>query len=186
MAGVVAAATARYPRAPALVDDDGPMTFTELWDASDGMAASLRRRGVGPTSTVGILARNHRGFVTSVVAAAKLGTDMVFLNTGFAGPQLADVVAHEGIDTVLHDDEYTDIVEGCGAPLTVVGQRDRGRRGGAPVRPAGPNRRAGRMVILTSGTTGRPKGAARTRAAAAPTGSRRCCRSSRSAPATRS
>ena len=68
--------------------------------------AACAARASGRARTVGILARNHRGFVIAVVAAAKLGADIVHLNTGFAGPQLADVVAHEGIDTVLHDDEF--------------------------------------------------------------------------------
>ncbi|MET0327030.1 MAG: AMP-binding protein, partial [Ilumatobacteraceae bacterium] len=106
MAGAIAASTARYPGAPAVIDGRGTLTFGELWAATDGIARGLRRRGVATTGTVGILARNHRGFVMDVVATAKLGADMVFLNTGFAGPQLADVVAQEGIDTVLHDDEY--------------------------------------------------------------------------------
>ena len=68
-----------------------------------------------------MLARNHRGFVVSVVAAAKLGADVVYLNTGFAAPQLADVVGHEGIDAVLHDDEFADVVAGCGASITLTG-----------------------------------------------------------------
>ena len=97
----------------------------------------------------------------SVVAAAKLGADVVYLNTGFAAPQLADVVAHEGIDAILHDDAFAPIVDGCGATTTVSGselatfaeQR-------SPV-PFPPTRHIGRQVILTSGTTGRPKGAAR-------------------------
>ena len=121
MAGAIAAATARYPGAPAVIDDRGTLTFGELWTATDGIARGLRRRGVETTSTVGILARNHRGFVMDVVAAAKLGADMVFLNTGFAGPQLADVVEQEGIDTVLHDDEYAEIVAACGATITASG-----------------------------------------------------------------
>jgi fatty-acyl-CoA synthase len=161
MAGGIAAASARYPRAVALVDDAGPVTFGELWAGTDGIARRLADRGVGTTSTVGILARNGRPFVQSLVAAAKLGADVVYLNTGFAGPQLADVVAHEGIDTVLHDDGFADIVAGSGARVTCSGAdlaawaRDRA------VGPLPPTRRNGRQVILTSGTTGRPKGAAR-------------------------
>jgi len=162
MAGGIAAATARYPTAAALIDDDGSLTYGDLWVATDGVARGLRARGVGPTSTVGILARNHRGFVTSVVAAAKLGTDIVYLNTGFAGPQLADVVTHEGIDTVLHDDEFAAIVDGSGAPVTVGGSELAALGAERSYLPLVPTRRAGRMVILTSGTTGRPKGAART------------------------
>jgi fatty-acyl-CoA synthase len=162
LAGGVAAGAARYPTATAIVDEQGELGYAELWAASDGVARGLQRRGVGPGTTVGILARNHRGFVLDLVAAAKLGADLVFLNTGFAGPQLADVVASEGIDTVLHDDEFTSIVESCGARVA-VGETEidelAANHSAVPMRPL--TRRPGRTVILTSGTTGRPKGAAR-------------------------
>ena len=161
MAGGVAGATARYPTAAALIDEDGALSYCDLWIVTDAMARGLRARGVGPASTVGVLARNHRGFVTSVVAAAKLGTDVVYLNTGFAGPQLADVVAHEAIDTVLYDDEFADIVEGAGAPLTVSESELAALGAERSYLPLLPTRRTGRMVVLTSGTTGRPKGATR-------------------------
>ena len=161
MAGIVAAASARYPLAPAVIDDEGRMSYADLWAATDGVARGLRARGVGPQSTVGVLARNHRGFVVSIVAAAKVGADVVYLNTGFAKPQLADVVDHEGIDAVLHDDEFAGIVAGCGAAIALTGSELRAlavERSYVPLRPV---RRTGRQVILTSGTTGRPKGAAR-------------------------
>jgi fatty-acyl-CoA synthase len=161
LAGGVAAATARYPRATAVVDDAGTLSYGELWMATDGVARGLRARNLGPRSTVGILARNHRGFVLGVVAAAKLGADIVYLNTGFAGPQLADVVAHEGIDTIVHDDEFAGIVEGSGAPVSVSGSELAALAAQRSILPLRPIRRVGRTVILTSGTTGRPKGAAR-------------------------
>ena len=159
MAGIVAAASARYPLAPAVIDDEGRMSYADLWAASDGVARGLRARGVGSQSTIGVLARNHRGFVVSIVAAAKVGADVVYLNTGFAKPQLADVVDHEGIDAVLHDDEFAGIVAGCGAAIALTGSELRAlavERSYVPLRPV---RRTGRQVILTSGTTGRPKGA---------------------------
>ncbi len=161
MAGGIAAATARYPRANALVDDIGPMRYGDLWLATDSIARALGARGVGHRSTIGILARNGRVFVMSLVAAAKLGADIVYLNTGFAGPQLADVVEREGIDTILHDDGFTPIVAGAGASVAVSGTElvDIGRA--RSFLPYTPSRRSGRQVILTSGTTGRPKGASR-------------------------
>ena len=164
MAGAVAAATARYPLAPAVIDEQGRLSYADLWAATDGVARGLRARGVGPASTVGVLARNHRGFVVSVVAAAKLGADIVYLNTGFAAPQLADVVAHEGIDAVLHDDEFTAIVEGCGASIRLTGSELDALAVERSYLPLLPTRRTGRQVILTSGTTGRPKGASRSTA----------------------
>jgi acyl-CoA synthetase (AMP-forming)/AMP-acid ligase II len=163
MAGGVAAAAARYPRAGALVDDAGALTYADLWVATDGIGRALRARRVGPGSTIGILARNGRVFVLSVVAAAKVGADVVYLNTGFAGPQLADVIAHEGIDTLLHDDELADVVEGAGAAVALAGSELRALGRQRPPVPLTPTRHMGRQVILTSGTTGRPKGAARGR-----------------------
>ena len=161
LAGAVAAATARYPRATAIVDDAGRLDYAGLWTATDGVARGLRGKGVGPRSTVGVLARNDRGFVIAVVAAAKLGADVVHLNTGFAGPQLADVVAHEGIEIVLHDDELADVVAGSGAETVVSGTELAALAADRHFLPLMPTRRVGRTVILTSGTTGRPKGAAR-------------------------
>ena len=161
MAGGIAAATARYPLATALVDDAGPISFSQLWRATDGIGRELRNRGVGVGSTIGILARNGRVFVLSLVAASKVGADIVYLNTGFAGPQLADVVAHEGIDTILHDDVFADIVADAGATVTIGGSELRALGRDPSIVPLPPSRHVGRQVILTSGTTGRPKGAAR-------------------------
>ena len=161
MAGGIAAATARYPLATALIDDAGPISYAQLWRATDGIGRELRARGVGPGSTVGILARNGRVFVLSLVAASKVGADIVYLNTGFAGPQLADVVAHEGVDTILHDDVFAEIVADAGATLAIGGSELRALGRDPSIVPLTPSRHVGRQVILTSGTTGRPKGAAR-------------------------
>jgi fatty-acyl-CoA synthase len=159
--GVVAAASARYPSATAIVDDHGALTYAQLWQSTDSIAAGLRGRGIEPGDAVGILCRNDRRFVQAMVAAAKLGTDLVFLNTGFAGPQLADVAGSEQLAAIVHDDDLGEVA-GFAAPVPLVSGSElqaMGERTDAPrVRPS---RRAGRIVILTSGTTGRPKGAAR-------------------------
>lgn len=159
LAGGVAMAAARYPTANAVVDDDGAMTYGRLWTLSDGVARALRRAGVQEGSTIGLLHRNHRGFLISLLAAAKLGADIVYLNTGFAGPQLADVVDHEGIDVVLHDDEFAPLVPDTVRAWSTSEMRTMGRA--RSVVPFTSSRRMGRTVILTSGTTGRPKGAQR-------------------------
>jgi len=158
VAALVAGAAARYPDRVAVVDDHGTTDYRELWHRSQAIAASLAARGVGPDVRVGVLARNHRGFVEAAAAVAATGADLVLLNTGFAGPQLADVVAHEAIDVVIHDDEFTDAVAGCGARFLLDESALAGMTtAGTVAPPSSP----GAVVILTSGTTGRPKGAAR-------------------------
>ena len=158
MAGLVAGAAARYPDRVGIVDETGSTTYRELWRRSQAIAAELRSRGIGPGSRVGLLARNRLGFVEAMTAVDALGADLVLLNTGFAGPQLADVVESEGIEAVVHDDEFTDAVSGCGARLTIDETTLDGLTRSGTVEPP---ERAGKVVILTSGTTGRPKGAAR-------------------------
>ncbi|MGE3621207.1 MAG: AMP-binding protein [Acidimicrobiia bacterium] len=157
-AGALAAGAARYPGADALVDDDGRLTYRELADRTDAIASELQAAGVGPDLVVGVLGRNGRTFVESLLAAAKTGADLVLLNTGFAGPQLADVVAAERIDVILHDAEFGAVVAESTARAYDATAVERMARGGGHV---GAPRRQGRLVILTSGTTGRPKGANR-------------------------
>lgn len=156
--GVVAASAVRQPHRIAIEDETGALTYRDLWDRSRRVAAALTDRGVGPGTGIGLLCRNHVGFVEWLIAAVATGADVVLLNTGFAGPQLADVVAHEGIQFIIHDDEFADSVGDCGvtafdesamAVLITCDHR------------IPPRRSLGRMVILTSGTTGRPKGAGR-------------------------
>ncbi len=157
VAGLVAGGAARYPDRIAIVDDDGTTDYRELWRRSQAIAAGLTARGIGPGARVGLVARNRVGFVEAMAGVAAAGADLVLLNTGFAGPQLADVVESEHIDTVIHDDEFADVVAACGATLLDEATLGELARSGS----VSPPKQAGTIVILTSGTTGRPKGAAR-------------------------
>jgi fatty-acyl-CoA synthase len=172
VAGLVAAAAARYPTATALVDDDGPVSYRDLWRASGGIARELHTMGATGGTGVGIMCRNHRGFVEAFVAVARTGADVVLMNTGFAGPQLADVAAQEGVRVLVHDADLADAAVVC-AGVRCVDEHELAEMG-ANARLTDtlvPHRaREGRIVILTSGTTGRPKGAARSPSASASAG----------------
>jgi fatty-acyl-CoA synthase len=153
-----------------LIDELGSLTFSELDARSDALASALRARGVGEGVGVGILCRNHRGFIDITFAAAKVGARILYLNTDFAGPQLADVCRRESISLIVHDEEYNELVDPIEvqhgrvlgwtdgpAPAesleTMIGEH-RGRKPEPPREPAA-------VVLLTSGTTGTPKGAPR-------------------------
>ncbi len=127
--------------------------------------------GIGHGDGVGIMCRNHRGFVEATLAAAKLGASALYLNTMFAGPQLVEVTLREGPKALVYDEEFAGLLEACRG--LVAAHRRLGRRRGAGRADAGAadrrRRRVGskpppdkpRFVILTSGTTGTPKGAQR-------------------------
>ena len=158
-AGLVAGAAARYPDRIAIHDDDGTITYAELWARSQSIAQALAADGVGPGTGVGLLARDHRGFVATLTAVAATGADLVLLNTGFAGPQLTDVVEAENITLVVHDDEFTDVVAASG--VRNIDEAELEAMASTPDATVATRKEQGRVVILTSGTTGRPKGAAR-------------------------
>jgi fatty-acyl-CoA synthase len=168
----VALAAIRRPDAIGLIDDRGELTWRELNATCDALAVALQR--AGRRQVVGIMCRNHRGFVQALVAAGRIGADAVFLNTGFAGPQLLEVVTREGVDVLFHDDEFAAAVAFVEDPavLKVVAWHDAAPAAGTTTvdalvagardagRPTAPDR-PGRLVLLTSGTTGTPKGARR-------------------------
>ncbi|MBV8301251.1 MAG: AMP-binding protein, partial [Candidatus Dormibacteraeota bacterium] len=168
--GGFAAAAARDPEAIAVVDDRGEHSFAEIDGRTDAIAAALREHGLGEDDRLGILCRNHAGFVEALLAGTKVGADLVLLNTGFAAPQLADVLQREAVDLVVHDAEFTRLFRGVlPRERRILAWTDAVSRGlslerlasqGAGRRPAVPSRQS-RLTILTSGTTGTPKGAAR-------------------------
>ena len=170
LAAGFSASAARRPDDVGLIDDLGALTFAEVERRSSALAVALAAKGLGAGDSVAILCRNHRGFVDSNLAVNKLGAHALFLNTGFAGPQLVEVVHREGAKCVIYDDEFSAVVEPNlpELPTYLAWHADANGRttledliaaapAGAPPTPSRP----GRATILTSGTTGTPKGAQR-------------------------
>jgi acyl-CoA synthetase (AMP-forming)/AMP-acid ligase II len=170
-AGGFAASAVRRPNDVGLIDEVGaPLTYAEIESRTNAMARGLAAAGVKCGDGVGLYARNHRGFVEASVALNKLGANALLLNTGFAAPQLAEVLEREGCGVVLYDEEFTPVVEHGGGSrtriLTLSSRDGQGTTLEDLVRthdsgPLEPPAKHGRMTILTSGTTGTPKGAKR-------------------------
>ena len=106
-----ASAAQRCPDRPGLVDELGMLTWKQLDERADALGAALQDTARGAPKTIGIMCRNHRGFVDALVAANRIGSDVLLLNTSFAGPALAEIVAREGADAVIYDEEFTDTVD---------------------------------------------------------------------------
>jgi fatty-acyl-CoA synthase len=160
-AGIFGAGAKRFPHRVAVVDDERALTFAELDRRTNALASEWRGAGIGPDTTVGLLARNSAMFIEAMAAAQKLGANLVFLNTGFAPPQVADVLAEEQVDVLV----YSHDLEEAAAQVPRrrrISEADMARAiaDGDPS-PLTPPQSSGRVVVLTSGTTGRPKGAAR-------------------------
>jgi fatty-acyl-CoA synthase len=172
LAALYTAAAVRHRKRVAVVDHRGSVTFGELDRSSTATASGLRALGLNGGDHLGVLCANHRDFVDVSIAAAKAGLACVYLNTGFAAPQLGEVLRREGVGAVVVDSDLLAIVEASGFDGHVVvvdGDAVSHRsiddvRALASRRPLPPSRPVA-PVLLTSGTTGTPKGARRSRPA---------------------
>ena len=162
-------AARNYPDHPYVIDEQGTLTFAEVDRRTDAIARAFVAAGLREGDAIGVLCRNGRAFVEAVHAASKLALTILFCNTDFAGPQLADVLEREGARGIVLDEEFDGLLD----ESVLHGRRWVGHADGTPAhptleqlaaypatRPAAPQG-TGRLVILTSGTTGTPKGAAR-------------------------
>jgi fatty-acyl-CoA synthase len=166
------ASAIRYGDEIGLIDEQGTLTFEELHRRSNALARGWQKAGIGQGDGVAILCRNHRGFIDATIACSKLGANALLLNTQFAAPQITDVCAREKPSAIVFDEEFAELVaEASRDRLRYVGWFEGDHRPGDPLledliasgdsSDLQPPAEKGRVVILTSGTTGTPKGANR-------------------------
>jgi fatty-acyl-CoA synthase len=174
MGAAVTVAAIRNGDRPALADDLGTLSYEQVDRRSNALANALRARGIGPGTGVGILCRNHRGVYEASFAVLKLGGRALYLNTDFSARQAAEVCAREGVDAVVHDEEFATVVKDVSSPrgrfVAWTDDASRSSGDGPTIEsliasgnhepPPAPGVQ-GNVVILTSGTTGTPKGANR-------------------------
>jgi fatty-acyl-CoA synthase len=174
VAGGFTAVAIRFPDRVGIIDELGELTYREIDERSNALADELAHRGVRAGDGVALLARNHRGFLDAALAISKLGANVLLLNTAFAAPQLGEVCEREDAKLIIHDEEFDQLVDRAGVStprlLAWTDSAVTARAGretieqliasGSRARRTPPDQE-GKVVILTSGTTGTPKGAPR-------------------------
>jgi fatty-acyl-CoA synthase len=168
--GVIAGAI-RHPDRTMIIDEIGSLTYREVDQRTNAVANELARCGVSAGDRVALMCRDHRGFVEAALAIGKVGADVLLLNTSFAGPQITEVCKREEVAALIYDEEFAKLVrDAARRRKRFIGWHEGGRvkdpllediaRDGDRT-PASPPGRVGKVTILTSGTTGLPKGATR-------------------------
>jgi acyl-CoA synthetase (AMP-forming)/AMP-acid ligase II len=172
----IATAAITHPDRMVVDDEVGELTFAELHLRSNALARGLAEEGVKEGDGIAIMCRNHRGFIEATLAVSKLGANGLYMNTAFAAPQLVGVVEREEPAVLIYDEEFAGLL----SDAAEAGE-DRGLRRFVAWRENGdatdsgiedlikasddsdlsPPSESSRFVILTSGTTGTPKGAQR-------------------------
>jgi fatty-acyl-CoA synthase len=135
------------------------LTYAELDEASDRLAGSFRAKGLRRGDRVATLTGNSPEHVAVFFACAKAGLILAPLSWRLAPAELAYQLDDSEPAVFLVEDEHAALAEAAGRqfePLAVSGHAD---RVGAPVEDDDPL-----LLVYTSGTTGRPKGALLTHA----------------------
>ncbi|HSX66881.1 AMP-binding protein [Nocardioides sp.] len=164
--GAVTAAAGRHGAQTAIADERGSITYAEL-DRTINKLSNTLRASYQPGQTIGILMRNHRSPLLVAWAASRAGLNTVWLNTAFSAPQTTEVATREGVDALFVDVDLAPLAEELTIPVVTTDisaatdELDTYLAAGSPTAPPSPAR-PGRLILLTSGTTGTPKGAPRT------------------------
>ncbi|HEU5144048.1 MAG TPA: AMP-binding protein, partial [Dermatophilaceae bacterium] len=167
LAGELRQAAARSPRTVAVIDERrGAVTYAALLDGADRAASVLRGLGLDAGERFGVLCRNHLMLVEVLAAAGALGADVVLLNTGLVPSQVAATCEEHAISLLVHDDEFAPVVDASGVARNgrtgILSESELLHGMAEAVHPRlSPPQRAGRTIVLTSGTTGAPRGARR-------------------------
>jgi acyl-CoA synthetase (AMP-forming)/AMP-acid ligase II len=170
LGGAYAVGAVREPDRVAVQDESTSRTYRELDERVRGLVRGLSARGAGPGDTVALLGRNGVPFVEALVATSRLGAHALLLNTFMSPQQIRDVLVRERPRAVFADPDLFPLLDGAPEGLLTVALRpsQSWRTGDVTLEDLlvsgpdpQPSRVRGRIVVLTSGTTGTPKGARR-------------------------
>ena len=166
---MISAAAARNPDGEALVCGERRMSWREVAEQSAQIAAGLRKIGVRSGDRIALLLGNRIEFVLALFGAAHLGAVTVLLSTRQQKPEIAYVLTDCGAKLLIHEATLGDRVpdardvpdlrrriavdDGSASQFsTLLGNEP------SPA-PAEVGEEDTAMILYTSGTTGRPKGA---------------------------
>ena len=167
------------PERLALIDDDGALTYRHLREQSQTFARWLLSLGLDDIR-LGVMARNGRGIITPLAAKGYAGAHIFLLNVGSSPEQLAGCIDENRINVLVIDDEFIDRLSPVDGELpedltVVIGHESGAERPAALAAvpslreivadpgsvekhklPTWPDH--GYIVLMSSGTTGIPKG----------------------------
>ncbi|MBT3790066.1 MAG: acyl--CoA ligase [Alphaproteobacteria bacterium] len=163
---------ANDPKAEAIVDGDRRMSYAALDEAVNKVAANLRNLGLEQGDRLALLLANRAEFVIVAQAAARLGVITVPVNIREQTPELEYILNHCGAKVLVHEADLeprlpnADALTSLQHRFSIGGETSLARPFAelmtsvdVPVPEIEFNEEDTAVILYTSGTTGRPKGA---------------------------
>jgi len=156
----------KTPHRTAVVHGGTALTYGELHTRTTRLAHALRARGVRRGDRIAYLGPNHPSFLETLFAAGMLGAIFVPQNTRLAGPEIAYQLADSGAKVLVYGSSHAGLVAGLPGSTDVrvyleVGPEYEELLAASTDEPIDEPVAADDtcLILYTSGTTGRPKGA---------------------------
>ncbi|MFD9710045.1 long-chain fatty acid--CoA ligase [Streptomyces sp. NPDC060006] len=156
----------KTPHRTALIHHDTTLTYGGLYERTTRLAHALRTSGVRRGDRIAYLGTNHPSYLETLFAAGTLGAVFVPLNTRLAGPEIAYQLGDSGAKALVYGPSFAGLVAGLPGNsdvrtyVEVGAEYDRLLASASDVAIDEPVTADDTCIIMyTSGTTGRPKGA---------------------------
>ncbi len=140
----------------ALTKGELQISYRELNDRIDAAVLSLQREGVKPGMKVGIISENSIKYITMIFALLRMGSFAVPINFRFRYPEIEKIISGIGIDLVISE-IFTNEMGLSRIRNIALRSINTDRINSNKYRESW-NIEKGGIVILTSGSTGIPKG----------------------------
>lgn len=157
------------PQRTAIIDDIGSISYAELHHEALRLASALQLRGVRRGAQVAIVARNSRVTPMTLAACTYLGAVPMIINPGSSAQQISRTITDYGAAALIADAEFIPALDtgeipviaayGDASALGVIGYAEAIAEAPAPDLKFRPGQSL--TVIMSSGTTGTPKGVVR-------------------------
>ena len=161
LATILAESARRSPDKIAIVQGDLRLSYAQLWEDARRYGAVLVAHGIGPGDRIALLAPNVADFVRGYYGILASGGVVVPVPTLLNAEEAAYIIGNSGARAVLYEASFADVATTAAGSVGVSAWALEDFANGTQPLPTFATRQAEdpAVVLYTSGTTGRPKGA---------------------------